>query len=1482
MRQHVESILFAAMVAVVLALPAAAQPVIVTVAGTDLVFQGNGQAAIAAPLGEVSRVGVDPTGQPVFADPNYHLVFQVDTNGVIHVLAGNNIQGMATSSGTKVTASGGGFSGDNGPATSAALNRPLGVAYDSNGNLYIADTGNNRIRMVNAQGTITTFAGSGQITSTGNTNIAGEAALSGPRDVAVDPSGNLYINDHDHGLIRKVTPLGIISTVASSCAGNQLADVNGVAVDQQGRVYFALTSANLVCVISPSGVNTVSTAPYNLNQPCGVAVDAGGDVLIADTANQRILEAAAGGPVSILAGNSQEGFSGDGGPATAASLHNPFGLAISPAGPIYIADRDNWRIRQINTQNAISTIAGNGTLISSQNGVSAPLATFLDPYGVAIDTHSSPASILVADTGNNLLQRVSSSGTVATVAGTGAGEYSGDGGPAIKAGLANPWSVISDPTTGNLFETDAGSGRLREINGTNGVISTIQANLGFPMQVIEDPSGNRYIANFGSGLINMLTSGGTFETLGQQFINPTGLALDAAGNLYIAEWGARRIWRFSPSGAGVVVAGGGTAAGAAADGGPATNALLQNPAGLVVDRTGNLYFTDSQANLVRKVDTKGILTTIAGTADQPGFAGDNGPASMSLLNNPWSLALDPSGNLYVADEGNNRIREILLNNASAPSFTVSTASLSIPAATDGPVSAGYLVSNPVTFGVTSTLPGLLFGVTADQPWLQTTVSSGAMPAQVQVTADPTTLTAGVYTAHITVTAAGAVPATQTVTVTFTVSAALPAALGADTTSLNFAFDTGAPPESQPINVRNLGSGSISYSVTTCGAAWLTVTPASGAATPNSPVALTVSADPSQAGPGTQVCNLTISGGANTTALPAIPVSISVAGTAAKLLLTQTGLTFPAVAGGGAPVPRSFGISNSGQGQMTWAATASTYPGCGSGWLTINPSSGTVVNPVTDVAQVAVSVVPPSSVAANTVCFGSIAVNVPGNPVQSVTVVVNVAASMASAADIYPGGLVFTGQAGVNPSSQTISIANLTAAPITYSSSRLGSASGTPQWYTFVPGNGTVAPNQPVNLVVQPDFSSLNPGVYQGNIALQFSDGSTGSVGVLAVVTTPPTLPGGVISDALPEASGCTPNEVTVQWSGGPQPLPVTKGQPVQIQVTATDNCGPISSSASVGVSFPANTDPGLGLTGSSPPGTWVGTWTPKNIPSSGNFQFTVLASETPSASKATIINQATVSFSITPLINPAAQQPIILPGAVQSAATAGLPLAPCSLVTIYGEALADGVQVNPPGTLTTSLAGAQVFLSGNPLYLLYAGPSGNSATLTQINAQVPCDLASYIIDNKNQITVQRDSVPSSGSDALPVATAAPAIFTPDATGVGQGSIYDANGNLVDGGNPAQAGDVVSIYCTGLGAVNPAVATGQPAPGPPGLANVTTPLTVTIGGVNATVNAAYMEPGTSGAYEVDVVVPSGVTPGGQVPVQIFMLTLPSQQVTMGVR
>ena len=753
-----------------------------------------------------------------------------------------------------------------------------------------------------------------------------------------------------------------------------------------------------------------------------------------------------------------------------------------------------------------------------------------------------------------------------------------------------------------------------------------------------------------------------------------------------------------------------------------------------------------------------------------------------------------------------------------------------------------------------------------------------MPAQLLVSADPTGLQPAPYSGNVVISAPGANPATVKVAVTFTVAAAQPAQLCTSLPGLSFAFAPGVGAQTLTLGIQNSGSGPGNYSIATCGAPWLSVSPAQGTVAPNSPVNVSVTADPSQLSSGTTICNLTITGGGYCSNPPtsSIPVSAAVTTGTSKLQLTESGISFPAIAGGGPPLPRSFGVMNAGQGTMAWTTVVSTT--AGGSWLSISPAAGTVQTPLTQVSPIGVSV-NPAGLAANTY-YGTVTVNAAGNPPEAVTIVLNVhAPGTAPAVDVYPAGLVFTGTQGSNnPSSQTVQIANLSTGSLNFTSSGLPAAGDSP-WFVVAPTGASIAPGQSIGMVVQPNFSALSPGVHQGTVALRFSDGSTVSVAVQSVVQAAP------VSDAsgapVPEASSCGLTNTALQ-----QPWAVTLGNPTSIQIQVTETCGKTlnGSNTQVKAIFPVGTAPQtLILNPSSTPGVWENNWTPTALPSSGNLS--VLVNSLYAVSNANE-QQAQPLFNAMVAPPPSSgRAPVIATGGVLNAASSalGVPLAPCSLVSIYGTNLANGSAAQEVPPLQTTLAGTQLQWSGQPLYLL-------AATTGQINAQVPCELS---VNTQLQIAVNLSgalSVPTQ----LPMAAYSPAIFTADQTGQGQGSILDYGPTglaapviLTSPPNPtvaAHAGDILAIFCTGLGAVNPAVPTGQPAGSSPPSSTTATP-TVSIGGINAPVLFSGMAPGFAGLYQVNVTVPSGITPGTQVPIVLSIGGLsssPYQNVTLAIQ
>jgi sugar lactone lactonase YvrE len=389
-------------------------------------------------------ITTQPTNSAIFAGGS--TTFNIVAGGVgpLHyqwLLNGTNLPDVKNII-TTVTGNGdGGYLGDGGTSTNASLNGPTGVALDANGNIFIADQGNNVIREVEFYGTygdygiITTVAGNGNGGYSGDGGAATDASLGSPAGVAADANGNLFISEWDHHVIRKVDTNGIITTVAGS--GNQIFSGDGGAA----------TNADL-------------------NFPCGVAVDAHGNLFIADMGNNRIRKVDTNGIITTVAGGAggyYGGYSGDGGAATNAQLNNPYGVKMDVSGNLFIADLGNGVIRKVNTNGIITTVAGNGRFGPPNNGGVATNSNLYSPLGVAVDGND---NIFIADQGNNLIEKVDTNGIIKIVVGVGGGSYwggySGDGGPATDAELAHPCDVIVDADK-NLFIADQVNNRIREV-----------------------------------------------------------------------------------------------------------------------------------------------------------------------------------------------------------------------------------------------------------------------------------------------------------------------------------------------------------------------------------------------------------------------------------------------------------------------------------------------------------------------------------------------------------------------------------------------------------------------------------------------------------------------------------------------------------------------------------------------------------------------------------------------------------------------------------------------------------------------------------------------------------------------------------------------------------------------------------------------------------------------------------------------------------
>jgi hypothetical protein len=638
---------------------------------------GDGGPAAKAGLTGACGIVVGRSGNLVIADGNGYRVRLVAaatgtfygqpmTAGHIYTVAGNGLPG---------------FNGDGGPATTAELNNPSGVAVDGAGNLVIADAFNNRVRVVAAAtgsfygqamtaGHIYTIAGDGTFGFSGDGGPATSAELNAPGAVTMDSAGNLVIADSNNFRVR------VVAAATGTFYGQAMTAGHIYTVAGDGTGGFSGDGG-------PATSAEISAVP-------GVAVDGAGNLVIADVANNRVRVVAAAtgtfygqamtaGHIYTIAGNGIKGFSGDGGPAIQAELHTPDGVAVDRTGNLLISDNTNHRVRviaaaagtfygQAMTAGDIHTIAGNGKPSYSGDGGQAVRAQLRGPQGMAVD-HA--GNLVIADTMNSRVRVVAAAtGTfygqamtarhIYTVAGDGFQGFSGDGGPATNADLFVPYGVAVDGA-GNLLIADTGNNRVRAVAAHTGT---------FYGQAMT--AGHIYTVA-GDGTPGFSGDGGPATSA--ELNGPAAVAVDGAGNLVTDENLRMRVvaahtgtfyGQAMTAGDIYTVAGNGKL-GFSGDGGPATSAELNFAFGVTVDGTGNLLISDSGNGRVRVVAaatgtfygqamTAQHIYTVAGGGT--GGLGDGGPATSAFLAFPSWVAVDGAGNLVISDSGNNRLRVV--------------------------------------------------------------------------------------------------------------------------------------------------------------------------------------------------------------------------------------------------------------------------------------------------------------------------------------------------------------------------------------------------------------------------------------------------------------------------------------------------------------------------------------------------------------------------------------------------------------------------------------------------------------------------------------------------------------------------------------------------------------------------------------------------------------------------------------------------------
>jgi sugar lactone lactonase YvrE len=602
-----------------------------------------------------------------------------------------------------------GYGSADGTGSAARFYHPSGVAVDSAGNLYVADSGNNTIRKITSGGVVTTIAGLAG--SNGSADGTGSAArFNAPGGVAVDDAGNIYVADSLNQTIRKISSAGVVTTVAGLAGSSGSADGTGsaarfngpigVAVDSAGSLYVSdignttirkISSGGMVITVaglagsSGSADGTGSAARFY--GPRGIAVDSAENVYVSDfgptnyhpndPGSSTIRKISSEGLVTTLAGMAGTYGYADG-TGSAARFLFPLGLAVDSAGNVYVAEYNTQTIRKIDSGGVVTTFAGLAGSSGTADGTGSA-ARFSAPSFVAVD---SAGNLYVADSdNNNTIRKISSGGVVTTLAGSPGFNGSADG-TGSAAGFRRPDGVAVD-NAGNLYVTDGGNNTIRKIS--SGAMVTTVAGLALslgstdgtgsaarfndPRGVAVDSVGNLYVADHYNNTIRKISSGGVVTTFAglagssgstdgtgsaARFYGPDGVAVDSAGNVYVADSYNDTIRKISNGGVVTTVAGLAGSSGSADGTGSAARFYV--PAGLTVDSAGNVYVADSSNHTIRKISSGGVVTTVAGLAGSSGSA--DGTGSTARFNGPSGVAVDSAGNLYVADTYDETIRKI--------------------------------------------------------------------------------------------------------------------------------------------------------------------------------------------------------------------------------------------------------------------------------------------------------------------------------------------------------------------------------------------------------------------------------------------------------------------------------------------------------------------------------------------------------------------------------------------------------------------------------------------------------------------------------------------------------------------------------------------------------------------------------------------------------------------------------------------------------
>jgi uncharacterized protein (TIGR03437 family) len=1410
--------------------------------GGSSLDDGAGIPAKSAQLNDPSFMIADSAGNLLFSDTSNHRVRKLTPSGTLSTVVGDGVAG---------------FSGNGGPAIAARLNSPRGLALASDGTLYIADGNNYVVRKVDLAGRISTLAGqpgsrcpsSDPITVCGDGGPASKALFTELYDLALDGRGGLLVSDTWDFRVRRIDlASGVINAFAGSgvwgfsgdggpATQARFAYPTSLAIDAAGNVYISDEFNHCVRVVRTNGTLATAAGGGNqigsgfaatqtaLNFPAGLFPDGAGNLWVMDAGNGLVRSMnLASGIMTTKAGTLDVG---DGGPPSKGVLSLPRHIRMDAAGNLYIADQSHHRIRKVTAATGlISTVAGNGTGgVSGDNGA-ATAAGLLRPGSVALDD---AGNLYIADTDNNRIRRVDGrSGIITTLSGSGTAAYSGDGGPATLAGLVTPRCVSFRSSAIFVCEGD----RIRRIDLVSGAISTVA----------------------GGAVVGFAGDGGPATRA--QLFEPTDVVFTSGGEMIIADTRNQVLRRVDAAGIITTFAGAPTQSGYSGDGGPARLARLNWPVALTVDRADNIYIADFNGT-VRKIAPGGTITTVVGTG-MIGGSPDGTPAALARLFIPFGLALDGAGNLYIG-EICDRVRFVRFDAAPAvPRLWVAPASLDfqVPDSASSPVTRALRLAN-------SNFGPLAWSASAATEnggnWLVVAPNSGAAPAAIDVTVNPAGLAPNKYRGTITVSGAGASDSPQPISVEMTILGSS-ARLSVSSTFLTFQATQGKTPASQALTVQSTGGGSFSFTVaasTRNGGAWLAVSDTGGSA----PKTLDITARTSGLPPGSYQGQVAVTRTGSLESAAVEVVLLVAPGEQPLLQVSQQSFSFYGTEGALTIPAQDLLVVNSGQGTLQWSAEVVGQTG--GDWLRASAVEGGAGLAAGGTGRVRLQARPGDLKAG--IYSALVLLKAPGakNAPQAISARLLIQTSdTPPRALLEPGGLVFqAGEGGSPPALQTLQL-NTTGGQGALSFSAQPATESGGNWLSVTPQAGTLlGSSETFTLSVQVNTEKLAAGAYSAKIAVSLSNGVLETIPVLLLVTPAGSADTAVnfdfqVGGGPVRAAGCAPNKQFLGVQRVTSNFAQSAGWGSQLIVKVLDNCGTAVTNSTIVAQFSSGDSPvPLPHQGS---GVYTASWIPSRPAAQVDITF---YADHGNFGRATAKYTASVAAGNTPRI---------APGGLLHAASYARHIAPGALISLFGENLAAQTASADRVPLPTVLRDVSVKVGDRDAPLLYAGNQ-------QVNIQIPWEAGENTVSTA---VVSARGIVSAG-EWITIETAQPGIFSVSGDGKGQGAILDARYQLVNGSNPARAGDVIQIFAAGLGATSPPARTGEPAPSSP-LAVLVTPVRCTIGGAEAPVEFQGLAPGFVGLYQVNVRVPQGVAPGSAVPVALAQNGISSNTVTIAVQ